>query len=82
MIGRAAVWPAWWLDPLLDQQTHRPGRDLDPIASALAGRDAYRAYCACGQLDDQHVFDGSELWAAYAEHMEQMQAAARTAAAP
>ncbi|MET7335859.1 hypothetical protein [Nonomuraea sp. NPDC005650] len=60
---------------------HAPERDLDPVSSALAGVDVHYARCRCGGLDGPEVRDGADLRRAFASHMRDVQAAARSVTA-
>ncbi|MFG1977078.1 hypothetical protein ACGFJC_47765 [Nonomuraea fuscirosea] len=53
---------------------HSPERDLDPVASALAGVDIYRAACRCGELAGPQIRDRSDLHHAYSAHIRTVQA--------
>ncbi|MFD9948786.1 hypothetical protein ACFWYW_46955 [Nonomuraea sp. NPDC059023] len=68
---------SWWNDPSIDPSAHAPERELNHLASAIAGNDVYVARCRCGTFNGPVVRDGEELWTAYATHMHAVQAAGR-----
>lgn len=53
-------------DPLVDRRQHRLSMDVDPVASAQAGRDLMAGTCSCGGLttpawDDYAIFEAYDL---------------------
>lgn len=73
----AVCWPHWWRDPLLSPADHQPLRELNPVVSAIIGRDLHQVTCRCNRMTPVTVPPGPDAWNAYADHMRDEQDAAR-----
>lgn len=58
---------------------HAPAMDLDPVASALAGVDVYRAACCCGRYIGPPVDSRADLAEAFTTHVSGLLGTARAA---
>ncbi|WP_449062240.1 hypothetical protein [Planomonospora algeriensis] len=67
-------------DPLVDRAAHRPGMELEPVASARAGRDQYIGTCSCGQMHPTLPWDDYAVLEAFDWHMGDVQEQAHRAA--
>lgn len=65
--------PYWADDPLLDRSTHRLDLQLEPVASAQAGRDLYVGTCSCHNMPATPAWDDYAVMEAFDLHMGQIQ---------
>ncbi|WP_052424112.1 hypothetical protein [Nonomuraea candida] len=73
--------PYYTDDPLVDLKAHRLLLDLDPVASAQAGRDLKSGTCSCGTMTATPPWDDHAVFEQFDAHMADVQVDAHEVAA-
>ncbi|MGW2220981.1 hypothetical protein ACWCSD_38855 [Nonomuraea sp. NPDC001684] len=72
--------PHYTDDPLVDRKAHRLLLDLDPVASAQAGRDLQSGTCSCSGMTATPPWDDYAVFEQFDAHMADVQEEAHEAA--
>ncbi|MFC4114000.1 hypothetical protein [Nonomuraea zeae] len=73
--------PHYTDDPPVDLKAHRLLLDLDPVASAQAGRDLQSGTCSCSTMTATPPWDDSAVFEQFDAHMADVQVDAHEAVA-